>query len=85
MKVDVEQMWEQVKRAMTGSEREVYGSLMGRGKEPNKAIKAEVERKEAAWKENCKRKVGLQKTDECRLTKKKGERLKGVYISPQRM
>ena len=49
-------MWEQVKRAMVESAREVCGSVRVRGKNPksvwwNDGIKAAVRRKETAWKE----------------------------------
>ena len=49
-------MWEQVKRAMVKSAREVCGLVRVRGKNPkrvwwNDEIKAAVRRKETAWKE----------------------------------
>ena len=52
---NVEHIWEQVKRAMVETAREVYGSVRIGGKNPkgmwwNDEIKAAVRRKEAEWK-----------------------------------
>ena len=60
---NAEHMWEQVKRAMPESAREVCGSVREGGKNPksvwwNDEVKAMVRRKEAAWKE------GLSTTNE---------------------
>ena len=53
---NVELMWEQVKRAIVESAREMCGSVRVEGNNPksvwwNDEIKAAVRRKEAAWKE----------------------------------
>ena len=52
---NVEHMWEQVKRPMAKSAREVYGSVRVGGKDPksvwwNDVVKAAIEIKEVAWK-----------------------------------
>ena len=53
---NVEQMWEQVKRTMAESAREVSGSVRVGGRNPkrvwwNDQVKTAVKRKEDAWKE----------------------------------
>ena len=49
--------------------------------ENDDGVKAAVQRKEAAWKEP---EIRLQRIDVWKLTKKKRERLKGVYIRVKR-
>ena len=66
---DVEYMWEQVKREMVESAREVRGSRIVGSKNPktvlyNDEVKAAVRRKEAAWK-------GVLATSDKKAKKKK--------------
>ena len=77
-------MWEQVKHAVVEITREVCGSVRVEGKNKksvwwNDEVKAAVRRKEvlAASNEEA-------KEDVWKLTEKKGERLKGVYIRAKR-
>ena len=81
---NVENMREQVKRLMVESAREECGLVRVRGKNPksvwwNDEVKAAVRRKEAAWKVLAARDEEAKK-DVWKLTEKKRERLKDVYI-----
>ena len=86
---NVEHMWEQVKRAMVEIAREVCVSVrVGEGSPKsmwwNDEVKAAVKRKVAAWKEMLGARDKMQNKDVWRFTKKKGERLKDVYIRARR-
>ena len=84
---NVEHMWEQVKRAMVESAREVHGSVRVRGKNPksvcwNDEIKAAFRRKEAAWKYVLAA-TGEEKRNMYGSVKRR-EKLKNVYIRAKR-
>ena len=71
-------MWEQVKQAMMESARSMWLSKSW----GNDVVIAAVEEKEVAWKEVLG--ARLQKKGVWRLTKRKRERLKDVYIRTKR-
>ena len=77
-----------MKLAMVESIREVCGSVRVGGGSPKSVwcyneVKAAVKRKEAAWKEVL-LEMKIQKKDVWKLTKKKRERFKNVYMKGRR-
>ena len=71
-------IWEQVKGAMVESAREVYGS------ERVWCNKVVARRKKVVWKECWQLAMKNPKKNVWKLTEKKRERLKGVYIRAKR-
>ena len=84
---NVKHMWEQVKRSMVESTREVCGSMKVGGKKPkivwwNNEVKGAVRRKETAWKGVLA--VSDEETKERCMEVYREERGLKVYISKQK-